>query len=386
MSASSFEVGARYRYSVCVKVKSKRMYSPVGEFVVQHPYSEPRSYDSSEATDLSSEETANCYVISQSGLYKFKAAYGNSGSAIPGVASAQIVWESFGTSVVPEFFALVEGVCYKDGYVVLKTPSEFVEGNALVAVMDVDGNILWSWHIWLTDAPAAQVYYNDAGTMMDRNLGATSATPGDIGAHGLFYQWGRKDPFLGSSSNTSGVKAKSTITWPAAEKSDSYIGSMEYAVSHPTTYIQGTEQNYDWYFTDCDKVDLTRWPSGDVDKSVYDPCPAGWRLPEGGSDGVWCKALGITSSKLYTMDSVNKGMQMGGILGDDENIWYPAAGNLDHAKGSFLRVGTAGVCWTVTNYKAESFQAMCGFWNNGRFYAYDYGARARAFSVRCIKE
>lgn len=34
---------------------------------------------------------------------------------------------------------------------------------------------------------------------MDRNLGAVSATPGDAGAIGLLYQWGRKDPFVTTS-------------------------------------------------------------------------------------------------------------------------------------------------------------------------------------------
>ena len=75
-----------------------------------------------------------------------------------------------------------------------------MEGNALIALCNADGDILWSWHIWFTDDPRGQEYYNNAGTMMDRNLGATSATPGDVGALGLLYQWGRKDPFLGSSS------------------------------------------------------------------------------------------------------------------------------------------------------------------------------------------
>ena len=31
--------------------------------------------------------------------------------------------------------------------------------------------------------------------MMDRNLGATSVTPKDQNAYGVWYQWGRKDPF-----------------------------------------------------------------------------------------------------------------------------------------------------------------------------------------------
>ncbi|MCC8062106.1 MAG: hypothetical protein LIO68_02535, partial [Rikenellaceae bacterium] len=40
---------------------------------------------------------------------------------------------------------------------------------------------------------------------MDRNLGAMSASPG-VASYGLLYQWGRKDPFVGSrdGSNENG--------------------------------------------------------------------------------------------------------------------------------------------------------------------------------------
>ena len=90
------------------------------------------------------------------------------------------------------------------------------------------------------------MYYNNAGTMMDRNLGVTSATPGDVGALGLLYQWGRKDPFLGSSSISSNIEAASTITWPSAVSSDSSNGTTEYAIANPTTFIIYNSSNYDW--------------------------------------------------------------------------------------------------------------------------------------------
>lgn len=87
------------------------------------------------------------------------------------------------------------------------------EGNAVIAVFseaDGGGDILWSWHIWVTAADldaAVQTYtlydnFAAAGptVLMDRNLGALKAgmwgTNGDNLALGLLYQWGRKDPFL----------------------------------------------------------------------------------------------------------------------------------------------------------------------------------------------
>jgi hypothetical protein len=66
--------------------------------------------------------------------------------------------------------------------------------------MDADGVILWSWHIWLVqDQIGYNTYANNAGVLMDRNLGATSAIEYDSGTIGLLYQWGRKDPFLSNA-------------------------------------------------------------------------------------------------------------------------------------------------------------------------------------------
>ena len=84
---------------------------------------------------------------------------------------------------------LIKYICYKDGYIIFETADIFKEGNAVIAAKSSNNIIVWSWHIWFTDEPQGQVYYNNAGTMMDRNLGATSATPGYVGALGLIYQW-----------------------------------------------------------------------------------------------------------------------------------------------------------------------------------------------------
>ncbi len=109
--------------------------------------------------------------------------------------TAEVLWESFGSSSSLAAGALIKSVLYKDGYICFKTNDYFKEGNAVVAAKDESGKILWSWHIWMTDQPQEHIYINDAGTLMDRNLGATSAAPDEYSV-GLMYQWGRKDPFI----------------------------------------------------------------------------------------------------------------------------------------------------------------------------------------------
>jgi hypothetical protein len=388
LALTDLEVGSRFNYSLCVEVKSQKMFTPVDEFVIVHPYADPKDYAAATATDLSEGGTANCYIVSDGGLYKFKAVKGNSSESVSGMASAEILWETFGTSTAPQYFDLIEGVCCKDGYIVFKTADEFKEGNALIAAKNAQGEILWSWHIWMTDMPAEQAYLNEAGVFMDRNLGAVSSTPGDVGALGLMYQWGRKDPFLGSSSITSATTAKSTIKWPAPVASDSFTGTIEYAAANPTTFITYNTLNNDWYYTDAAAVDTTRWSVSSEPKTIHDPCPAGWRIPEGGSDVTWGTALGVTIYKTCTFDKTNNGIQMGGLLGEDENIWYPASGNIDHSSGKLARVSTAGIWWTVDLYKTGQHYVSVIYINgtNGRFYVYDYGIHARGYSARCIKE
>ncbi|KQR94986.1 hypothetical protein ASG01_03765 [Chryseobacterium sp. Leaf180] len=89
------------------------------------------------------------------------------------------------------------------------------EGNAVIA-LKVNGEIYWSWHVWVTDNPengSAYKSFADLKRMrkdgilesipdadwkwMDRNLGAISNSisgPEWNRNGGLLYQWGRKDP------------------------------------------------------------------------------------------------------------------------------------------------------------------------------------------------
>ena len=329
------------------------------------------------AINLSESGTANAYIVSKKGAYKFSSVKGNSVTSVGTVASAEVLWESFGTDVAPNVGDLIKSVSYMDGEITFQTADTFKEGNAVIAAKDVSGTILWSWHIWLTDQPQECVYANNAGTMMDRNLGATSATPGDVGALGLLYQWGRKDPFLGSSSISSSVDAQSTISWPSAIASDASNGTISYATEHPTTFITYNGSNRDWYYTGNSNTDDTRWQS---EKTIYDPCPAGWRVPDGGSDGVWAKA------GFY--DLPYDGLNNNGVLfGEDISVpstWYPAAGYRALFGRGVDYVGTTGYYWSVTitsNY-AYNFNYIGGYRTpkDSKF------SRGDAQSVRCIKE
>ena len=336
--------------------------------------------------DLSANGTANSYIVSKSGTYKFSTVKGNSSESVGAVSSAEVLWETFGTDVTPNVGDLVKNVKYADGAISFDTPSAFKDGNAVIAAKDASGTILWSWHIWLTDQPKEQVYKNNAGIMMDRNLGATSATPGDVGALGLLYQWGRKDPFLGSSSISSNTIAKSTIAWPSAVSSDSSNGTIAYATANPTTFIARNKNNSDWYYTGSGTTDNTRWTTSTATKSIYDPCPSGWRVPDGGDNGIWSKALGssssFTQSSLY--DSTNEGMNFSGKFGSDQTIWYPASGCRSGNDGSLSYVGSRGYYLSAS----PDYYSACSlcFYDSGTVDPSGNSGRARGQSVRCLQE
>lgn len=146
------------------------------------------------------------------------------------------------------------------------------------------------------------------------------------------------------------------------------------------TFISYNTQNSDWLYTGNSSTDNTRWSS---EKGLYDPCPAGWRVPDGGSDGIWTKA-GIPSSNTY--DGSNEGMIFSSAY-CGSSAWYPAAGFRSNQGGSLYNVGyngTTGLYWAVTpngsNAQAFVFDAYSSVLkNNGRVRAYGQ-------SVRCCKE
>ena len=313
-------------------------------------------------SDLSAAGTANCYLISQAGDYKFKAVLGNTDGSVGNVKSVEVLWESFGTDVMPNVGDLIDTVSFKDGYVRFSTPKTFANGNAVIAVRNSKGTILWSWHIWCSEEGwKEQVYLNNAGTMMDRNLGATSATPGDVGALGLLYQWGRKDPFLGSSSISSNVQAVSTGNWSTS--SDRITNAL--AIMNPMVFYKG-----DNYLPDGN------WASN---KTAYDPCPAGWRVPEGGDEGVWKKA-GFANTDF---DSTNRGIAFD--IADGGKTWYPASGYLNYSGGVLYNSGSNGYYWSLTP-DCDLSACYLYFHYLGSVSPSNYNNRSLGYAVRCLQE
>jgi hypothetical protein len=268
---------------------------------------------------------------------------------------------------MPNVGDLIKEVGYKNGYVYFSTPETFKNGNASIAARNSKDVILWSWHIWCSEEGwIDHIYANNAGTMMDRNLGATSATPGDIGAFGLLYQWGRKDPFMGSCAISGTTLAASTGSWDVSSSD-----KMDFADKNPMTFATG------WIGSS-----VHGWHVSEFEKGLYDPCPVGYRVPDGGKNGFWTTAT-VKSSGGYP---TNNGIYW--TLADGETTaWYPCVGYRHETSGSLQSVGSFGKCWSA------SFETRSGnkayrfyFTKSGYFETIPTDIRASGFSVRCVKE
>ena len=221
--------------------------------------------------DLNLNGAANCYIVYPvSATYCFDLVKGNSSESVGDAASVEVLWETYNSLEEVVKGTVVSSVSIEGNHIVMEIPKDARHGNALVAVKDAAGVILWSWHIWVTDFDpevTAQTYISGA-IMMDRNLGALRATPGDPSVNGMFYQWGRKDPLLGAYDSNNFIS-----TYPANVKK--YAGtsdyqSVEYTIQNPV--------EVPYVFNPAD--------SWSYNKTIYDPCPVGWRVPDG-APGVW---------------------------------------------------------------------------------------------------
>lgn len=325
------------------------------------------------AIALDNLETANCYIVSDAGTYSFETVKGNSHEYVGQVATVEVLWETFGYSLRPQKGDLVRDVIYESNRVYFRTAKSFKEGNAVIAVKDADGAILWSWHIWMTAMPEAQAYPNNAGVMMDRNLGATSTDHGHPLTIGLLYQWGRKDPFLNRMHIDKPSLAQSTISWPEAVICSPEVGTMDFATKNPTTYIYcDYKHSGDWHYV----KDHTRWQSV---KTQYDPCPPGWRVPDGGENSIWDRA-GFTDNVPY--DDVKMGSPLD--LGNSVITWYPYTGYRYHSHHICPVINfDEGLYWSCSGHGDIAFyMRLFKTWINPHMMS----EQANGYAVRCQQD
>ena len=244
------------------------------------------------------QNTANCYIVSAPGTYKFPLYYGSSrvndrdvnysfwnrtqdggandmtlGQFKDGIGpinyayidrsinGAEVIWQSK-TGMIKNVTVSGQG---RTGYVSFEVDKNNIEiGNAIIAVKQ-GSTIVWSWHIWVTGSDVADVQsqtflhepigfvpsswkrttYSENReiriTFKQPRSGKTSSVvftqkPHVEQAQGkaMFFQWGRKDPLTAATGFTSSP-------WGH----DAGI-SLTYAASHPM--VMGNYRRFNNHF------------------------------------------------------------------------------------------------------------------------------------------
>ena len=257
-------------------------------------YVAPEHHNSIEnATDLSDVQ-ANCFVMSAAGAYKFPAVKGEGTETVGEVAGVELLWETCLAKDAVTKNSVIAKVDYEDNWIYFQTSEDLLAGNALIAAKNANDEILWSWHIWIPkNAFTVDTFGLSSVPMMSRNLGALVDTPDpatgatvDATSAGLYYQWGRKDPFVGYKWGKSSYEvAVSGKSGRSMSKSTSQITLAE-SIAAPTTMVTFKG---DW----MPEHDNTLWGL-DGDKTIYDPCPAGYRVPAFNTeDPMWQKVVDL---------------------------------------------------------------------------------------------
>ena len=335
------------------------------------------------------------------------------GGAVPnGQAVAEVYWEDVHGLIRTKPNYQLEIIGSGESAKIKVPVNKAKEGNALV-VYKVNGEIYWSWHVWVTDDPSKGTNYmaydetkrlrnNGVEELipkaewgwMDRNLGAVSSSLTEEGwnrNNGLLYQWGRKDPIpplatrgwdfyevsgtvgrigLANSQNNNVVKkideTRIFISFSDAELKENIKRSIRNPMS--LIYVNDDKSKEQAYYIFRDKkgnikgklavnwfgtppfikdnkksiAEVNLWSDNSQgkffnpqtqleklvkpyqDKSSYDPCPNGWRVPSvlvanttlGGENRdipmilspFGPKTLEHNNNQLYTITPTNDGI------------------------------------------------------------------------------
>lgn len=401
------------RQSFTVKEQVPRKEDPHND-ALQEKTALTEVYDLSTQGGHAPMNTANCYIVNQPGTYKLPLVYGNAikdnkentQAYQPSVSGANVL-SSFvnhlGTPIaspyiyrnadcVPKDAVLVwqdrEGMILQDEvelvdddedgtydylqFVTAGARSEaFKQGNAILAVRDASGRIMWSWHIWVTDyepgllpvedeykpeqKPRDRVVKVKMGdkpsyTFMGVPLGFSSGnyliyderkvkvrfvqantgqTSGEYEIRQdsfyveelgdcVYYQFGRKDPMLPLIYDRAHENVSKDCFGPLPLGTASGKVSVGTAIQHPNIFYTTTEAKHeDW----CESTYNNLWnatntgtsANSTVVKTVYDPSPAGYCLPPANAfTGFTYDGNGVSGYSGSTYGMVNSPYTVGG--------------------------------------------------------------------------
>lgn len=357
--------------------------------------------------------------------------------------SARILWQD--RPYLVTFVELVHGYVRFSLHENCRSTTDPYQGNAVIAVYNEAGDILWSWHIWVNngikDVTYSSLSFNDPETsqrsdlsnvrIMNMNLGATKASWQEdendalvLDCYGFYYQWGRKDPSPLPSSydypqSDMTTKAYYYMDEGTRKRVYRYLDlapTVEMGALHPLEIVAPSQftQTYanDWLSVSVDQLWGYNPSTQKVEKkTIYDPCPYGYRVADKELYALFYQAK---QSGAWSEED-DKGIK---ITLDGQENYFPFSGWRGHDRGrtdrtnAWYEVGNLGdyqdarVCKTSGKYmnhrgrsfliKNNKFDKWDGeLWQNvyevldvGKYteqITLDYANRISASPVRCVR-
>ena len=352
---------------------------------------------------------------------------------ISGVSSASLVWQDANGLIANTISIIQDATDNNNNYISFYIPkSSIKQGNAVIAVKNSSNQIMWSWHIWVTalDVNSTQAVTSSfGGTLHTLNfmpvpLGWNSASAtvnpkaytlsvkqegsgkiangtvtqagqtGSASGTCTFYQWGRKDPFPPSNgSSLTSTTDKTVYKYDASgisttsncwSQSSSSV-NIATSILNPSTFYKGSAN---W----CSQDSYELWNVGEDDynvdfetitKSVYDPSPAGFRLPETAA----FTGFTVDGGNGGTINGKWENSTCGYTFTNGVETYWQACGYRAYNSGSLGSVGSNGFYWSAGPGNTSFGRLL--YFNSGRVYPqYDGSRRNRAygFSVRPVSE
>ena len=316
----------------------------------------------------------------------------NSGANV-GIDGAKIVWSDEKDLVTSPTIAHVGG----DGYLDFEVKATDIKsGNAVVAVTK-GGTVVWSWHLWfapksaLTPIPVTNYQgktynfttetlgwkpkgevttYNaprtvkvkveqtiaNGGTKQFTVINITQNNGGKKEGISTHYQFGRKDAFPGMDETQ---LPQGSINKNAGDNM-SIINGIQNPQNFYTwgsSWYNNPPAGYSYYNLWSADNTTTGFNDNAVVKTVYDPCPVGFKMPASNA------FTGFTSNGQYgsgaaninangTADSWDKfsaayGHNFYTNSSKNATIFFPASGFRDSSDGSLSNVGSLGYYWSA---------------------------------------
>ncbi len=335
-------------------------------------------------TDLTAAGCANCFVVTEEGWYSFRACKPD-GTAVVG-DKADWLWAT-GTDK-----GLISNVNYSGSIISFKV--EKYEQASIVIALYKGSTIVWSWHIWMSDVKDQPI--NGYG-FQDRNLGANALSANEPASIGLLYQWGRKDPFIGTRVMDNSLSGKYESVPFSLDRTLEYPFCADYvlndqtglffdvprvmtseanAAANPMTYY-GVSGQGNWEMSSAEIANF--WKAD----SNQNPCPAGYRVPE------ITDYTGALND--YLMQSSTGATSVYGKTADGKNTWgriYTLEGVEYNWPATCLRnwagyIVNTGVCIAMTSATiVDGQKKFHNIWN----WNADTDYIEKAAPLRCIKK